>query len=72
MNIAAAFELRTQDLSSEMERIDVSLGYRFGIELKREVQLSVSQDWGLRTIEKQSSGMKIRNRCFTLGLTYMF
>lgn len=56
----------------EMERIDASLGYRFGIELKREVQLSVSQDWGLRTIEKQSSGMKIRNRCFTLGLTYMF
>jgi len=56
----------------EQERIDCALGYRFGIELNRETQISVSQDWGLRNIEKNGSGLKIRNRCFTLSLTYMF
>lgn len=59
-------------LDNEQERIDVALGYRFGIELNREVQLAVSQDWGLLCIDKSDNGMKIRNRCFTLGLTYMF
>lgn len=59
-------------LDNEQERIDVALGYRFGIELNREVQLAVSQDWGLLRIDKSDNGMKIRNRCFTLGLTYMF
>ena len=57
---------------NEQERIDCALGYRFGIELNREMQLSVSQDWGLLCIDKSGNGMKVRNRCFTLSLTYMF
>lgn len=57
---------------NEMERIDFALGYRFGIELNRNVQISVSQDWGLRNIDKHDNVLKYHNRCFTLALTYMF
>ncbi|MBQ8050037.1 MAG: PorT family protein [Bacteroidaceae bacterium] len=55
-----------------MERLDVALGYRVGMEFKHEIQLSVSQDWGLRNFDKGSSDIKIRNRSFSLGLTFMF
>ena len=55
-----------------MERFDCGLGYRVGIELKNEMQLSIEQDWGMLNFDKTSDKQRYLNRILTLSLSYMF